>query len=88
MGKVLAVIKIMPEDVEVDLEKLKEEIIKRVPSNVEFRDYKIEPFAFGIKVLRMGFTMADAEGGTSALEEAIRGTEGVGEVEVEHVTLI
>ena len=88
MGKVLAVIKVLPENPDINLEEIKEETLKNLPSNVEFKDYKIEPFAFGINVLRMGFLLDDAEGGTTAVEDVIKNIKGVGEVEVEHVTLI
>ncbi|MHA1410029.1 MAG: elongation factor 1-beta [Candidatus Odinarchaeia archaeon] len=88
MGTVLALLKILPEGTEVDLEKVKQEIIDSLPSKFKYHDSKIEPFAFGINQLKMSFTMEDSEGGTEALEDFIKKINGVNEVEVEHVSLI
>ncbi|MHA1583569.1 MAG: elongation factor 1-beta [Candidatus Baldrarchaeia archaeon] len=88
MGKVLTVIKILPESVEVDLKQLLEDIKKNLPENAEFKDSKEEPIAFGLKALRIAVVVPDAEGGTDILEEIIKNVKGVGQVEVEHATRI
>jgi translation elongation factor 1B (aEF-1B) len=46
-----------------------------------------EPLAFGIKALKILVSMPeDYEGGTDALEEAVRSVQGVEDVQVEAVT--
>ena len=88
MGTVLAVLKILPEDVDVELEKVKNKIVSNLPEKYKYHDSKIEPFAFGLNQLKISFTMEDSEGGTEPLEQFIKSIKGVGEVNVEHVSLI
>lgn len=82
MGKVATTFKIMPESPDVDLENLKEEIGK----SIKIQDYKIEPIAFGLKALKIMLITSDS--GTEEIENIIKKTKGVGEVEIESSTLI
>ncbi|MHA1754002.1 MAG: elongation factor 1-beta [Candidatus Odinarchaeia archaeon] len=88
MGTVLAVLKILPADSEVHLEYIRNKIFEELPEKFKYHDSKIEPFAFGLNQLKMSFLMEDSEGGTEALEEFIKSVKGVGEVEVEHISLV
>ena len=88
MGKVLTIIKILPETIEVDLKQLLEDIKDKLPENAEFKDSKEEPIAFGLKALKIAVVVPDAEGGTDILEEIIKSVKGVGQVEIEHATRI
>ncbi len=83
MGKVAMNIKVMPENPEVNVEKIGEEIKQKL----EVKDLKIEPIAFGLKALKVLVIVEDSEG-SEKVENTIKGIEGVGEVEVESVTLI
>ena len=83
MGDVAVSIKIMPASPEVDLEKVEEEIKNRV----KVQDSKIEPLAFGLKALKVLIVKPDT-GGTDDIEEEIKKIEGVGDVEVESLTLL
>lgn len=82
MGEVVITFKIMPEDSDVDLGKLKEEIEKII----KIQDYKIEPLAFGLKVLKVLIVSEDS--GTEEIEKILKSVKGVGEVEVESSTLL
>lgn len=82
MGEVLAVLRIMPEDVEVDLEELKRSISEKIPEEVEIHKIEEEPIAFGLKALRITVIVSDTVGGTDPVEEAIREIDGVKSVEV------
>lgn len=82
MGNVAVSLKIMPESVETDLEKVKKEISKKI----EIKDSKIEPLAFGLKTLKILVIVPDKE--FESLENKIRSVNGVSEVEVESSTLI
>ncbi len=84
MGDVAISIKIMPTSPEVDLEKIKAEISSRV----KIQDSKIEPLAFGLKVLTVLIVKPDTGGGTEELENQINKIQGVESVEVEGVTLL
>jgi translation elongation factor EF-1beta len=47
-----------------------------------------EDVAFGFKVIRVLFTFEDEEHASTKLEEALKGIEGVNEVEVEEESLL
>ncbi len=86
MAKVLVLLKILPEDINIDLEDLKERIKKALPEEYEVKGYDIEPIAFGLKALRLYVTIPEeTEGGTEPLERIVSSIEGVSQVEVEAV---
>jgi len=82
MGNVAIKLKIMPDSPDTDLEKIREEISKKL----EIKDFKIEPIAFGLNALKILIIASDE--GTEEVEKEIKDIEGVSEVEVESVTLI
>lgn len=86
MARVLVVMKILPEDINVNLEELKERIKAILPSGYELARHEIEPIAFGLKALRVYIVMPEVtEGGTEPLEKLVSSIEGVSQVEVEVV---
>jgi len=92
VAKVMVVLRVLPADVEVDVEGLSARIqtaISKLGEGFALQSYKIEPIAFGLKALRLIVVMPEeTEGGTYLIEEALQGVEGVGEVEVEVVSRI
>lgn len=85
MGDVVATIKLMPESPEIDLEKVKEEIIKTIPEGAEFHKIEEEPIAFGLVALKVMVVVGDEEGGTEKVEENFSKVDGISSVEVEDV---
>jgi len=83
MGNVAVAMKVMPSSSDVDMEKLRKEVSKKI----KIQDSKIEPIAFGLKALKLMVIIPDAVG-VDSLETEIRSLEGVGEVEIESVTLL
>jgi len=82
MGKVILELRVMPKDVEIDLEKIEKEIVEKVkPEKIEK-----EPIAFGLVAIKVTKVVEEAEGAVEKLENEIRGIEGVGEVEVINLT--
>ncbi|RLF12416.1 MAG: elongation factor 1-beta [Thermoprotei archaeon] len=88
MAKVMAVVKVMPEDVGINLEQLKDDIQKSLPEGVSLQKSAVEEVAFGIKVLKLVLLLPEEEGGTYQVEEAISKVKGVSQVEVEMVTRV
>jgi len=90
LAKVVVFLKVLPVDVDVDIEALKDKIqdaIAKLGEGFSLQSYKIEPIAFGLKALKLSILIPEeTEGGTYSLEEAIKNVEGVGEVEVEFVS--
>ncbi len=82
MGEVVATIKLMPESPEVDLEKMKEEVMASIPEDAEFHKIDEEPIAFGLVALNVMVVVGDSEGGTEQVEENLAKISGVNNVEV------
>ena len=87
MGNVIMKLKVMPTDVEVDLEKIKDKIIEN-SGKVEVKDFGIQPIAFGLKALMVAAVMPDEEGISDRFIEKIQGIEEVESVEVEAMELL
>ncbi len=82
MGNVAVSIRIMPESPDTDLEKVKQEISKKI----EIKDSKIEPLAFGLNALKILIVVPDKS--MENLEDEIKTVKGISEVEIESSTLI
>jgi elongation factor 1-beta len=82
MGSVAVTFKIMPDSPDTNLEEIKKEISKKI----EIKDSKIEPVAFGLKILRVLVVVPDKS--IENIENDLRSVDGVSEVEVESSTLI
>ena len=87
---VLAITKVLPDDIDTDLDKLREkigEILK--PLNTTIEQSRIEPIAFGLRALIVRLKIPEeTEGGTQPIEDAIETLEEVQRVEVTMVTRI
>ncbi|MDD2440407.1 MAG: elongation factor 1-beta [Methanosarcinaceae archaeon] len=83
MGEVAAKIKVMPADVETDLEALKKKLAAAVPEGSElYGEIQEEPIAFGLKALIVTVIVGDQEGGTEAVEEAFAKVEGAESIQI------
>lgn len=77
-GSVAVTFKIMPEDVETDMESLEEEVKKKIsPTKSE-----LIPIAFGLKSLVIVKVISEKDGELERVEEEIRSIPGVREVEI------
>lgn len=82
MGEVLATIRVMPEDPEIDLEQMKQDIQASIPEGAEFHKIEEEPIAFGLVALDVMVIVDDAEGGTEQIEENLAKINGVSNITV------
>jgi len=82
MGEVVATIKLMPDSPDIDIAKIKEQVEKSIPEEVELHKIEEEPIAFGLIALNVMVVVGDIEGGTEKVEEALSKIENVGSVEV------
>ena len=78
MGKVVALVRIMPESIDVDMKKLEADLKKKVPS---IQDVGVEPIAYGLSALKIAVIVNDEEGGTDAVEKALSEVPGVSQAE-------
>lgn len=89
MTNVVVTVKIMPENPEVDLKKIEDEVVKRI------HDYagkvatksETEPLAFGLKVLKIIFVMDQNLGSPDDFVEKFTEIDGVQSAEVSDVRL-
>lgn len=88
MGKVLAIMKIMPEDAEAPLAQLKQRIQKALRGQVKIEGWEEVPIFGPLSALRMRFIVSDEAEGTEAIEQLVRETPGVGETMIEAVSLV
>lgn len=88
MGRVFLKLRIMPSDVDVNLESIKDKIASIKMENVEIKDFAIKPIAFGLKALMILAVMPDAEGISDRFIEEITRIEGVESVDIEDMELL
>jgi elongation factor 1-beta len=78
---VVAKLKIMPEDVDTDMDAIKAGIEKLAGDKAKIHSIEIKPIAFGLNALEANILFNDKQGGFEEIEEKIRKITGVGEVE-------
>ena len=88
MGEVGMQYRILPEGLEVDLEKLEEDIKKALPEGARLRAAEQRPLAFGLKALHVLIVMDDKKGGAEQVESAITSVAGVQSVEIVEMGLL
>ena len=78
MAKVMVVIRVMPEGVEVDLKKLEETVSKEITGfGGDIVKVNKSPIAFGLIALDIEFFMDESLGAIDPLEEKLSKLEGV-----------
>ena len=83
MAVVYVTVKIMPESPDSDLSKIEEsakEVISRFGGNIA--KVEQEPVAFGLKAVKIIFSMDEKKGSTDPLEDLLRNLDEVESVEV------
>ncbi|GGM64663.1 elongation factor 1-beta [Halarchaeum rubridurum] len=83
MGKVAAVLKVMPQSPDIDLDELKEDLEDSLPEGAKLRGFEQEEVAFGLVALLSTVVVPDDAGGTEAVEDAFTNVEGVESVQVQ-----
>jgi elongation factor 1-beta len=82
MADVIVDIRVLPKDIDIDLEKLEKQII----SMLQPQKISREPIAFGLVALNITKIVKDEAGQIDELEKKLKSIEGVGEIEVLRVT--
>lgn len=85
MAENAIIVELIPDDAEVDMGKIINKIKEKLPSQAELKDYKIEPFVFGMKKIRAMIIIPEEEGFVSKIEDVLNSIEGVS-VEIQSIT--
>jgi elongation factor 1-beta len=87
MADVVITLRIMPTDVDVNLDKVFDEAKKKIVgfSGMDNMKKEIKPVAFGLKSLDITFVMDEKKGATDPLEADISKISGIESVEVTDV---
>lgn len=88
LGKVAISFKVMPSDETKDIDRIRDDLSKELSRDFVLGNSKVEELAFGIKVLKIIVIVDDKGGVADRAEERIRSFPGIGEVDVEEVSLI
>jgi elongation factor 1-beta len=86
MARLVARIKLLPADADINVDSIVDRLKKSIPQGMELKGHAKEPIAFGLNAVVGDFMLDDAEGQMDKLEEAIRGVQGVGEIEVMNIS--
>lgn len=82
MTKLVARIKVLPTDIDVNLDNMVEKLRSALPDGMQIRNSAKEPIAFGLNALIVDFLLEDKEGQMDTLENVVKDTEGVSEIEI------
>ncbi|MCQ2053524.1 MAG: elongation factor 1-beta [archaeon] len=89
MGRIASTYNIMPEGIDVDLNKIITTISNVIPAGIELKETSIEPMAFGLMKIVAFFIIDDSvENIGNQLESKLRSIDGVSEIENTDSTVI
>ena len=81
MGEFVALIDVIPEDIDVNFEELVSKLRSVLTDNAVIESYDIKPVAFGLKKARVRVRYPEEWGGTDKVEELFGQVEGIQGIE-------
>jgi len=86
MSRLIARIKILPSEADTDLDEVISKLQSQIPNGMGLERYGKEPIAFGLNSLICDFSLEDIEGQMDSLEEYIKKTQGVSEIQIMNIS--
>ena len=81
MGKIVIAYKIFPSESSVDLNLLKEKIMKKLSDIASIQKFVEEPIAFGLSALVVNMVLPETEGILDEAEKKLTDMEEVGQIQ-------
>jgi len=81
MGEFVALIDVIPEDIDVNFEEFVDKLKNVLPDTSVIETYEIMPVAFGLKKVRVRVRYPEEWGGTDKLEDLFRQVDGIQGIE-------
>jgi len=82
LTQLLLITKILPTEIEIDLNELVQTIKGSLKDNIQLKNYQMEPLAFGLNFIKAEFILDDKAGQMDSLENTVKSVKGVSEFEV------
>lgn len=82
LGKIVASIKIFPEDIIISMDQIKEDIKNSLPNNVEVYKFVEEPIAYGLVALLAHIIIPEVDGLLEKVENILQNINGISQTEV------
>ena len=86
MARLVARIKVLPTDIDVNFDTMVNNLKSSLPDGMSVKNSVKEPIAFGLNALVVDFLLDDKEGQMDMLENTVKKTEGVSEIEVVNIS--
>jgi len=80
-GELIALIDVVPEDTEINFEKLIKTVKKVLSKECTLETYEVIPIAFGLKKARLRIRFPDEWGSTEKIEKMLEKLDGVQGIE-------
>ena len=85
-SRVVARIRILPAEADSNLDNIIIGLKNKIPKDMELKAHAKEPIAFGLQAIIGDFLIDDEEGQIDKLEDSIKKTADVGEIEIINVS--
>jgi elongation factor 1-beta len=82
MARLVVRIRILPAEAGSDLDEVVRLLKTETPIGIQLKAHAKEPIAFGLEAIVGDFLLEDEQGQMDRLEDSIKNTEGVGQIEV------
>ena len=86
MARLVVRIRILPAEPRSDLDEVVRLLKTEIPVGIQLMAHAKEPIAFGLQAIVGDFLIEDEEGQMDRLEDSIKNTRGVGQIEVMNIS--